>query len=84
MNFDKELERKTAEAEACIRRYLPPKEGFSGRLAQAMNYAMLAGGKRLRPLFLQESYRMLGGHGKSGGTFYGGSGNDPHPFPHPR
>lgn len=63
MNFDKELERKTAEAEACIRRYLPPTEGFSGRLAQAMNYAMLAGGKRLRPLFLQESYRMLGGTG---------------------
>lgn len=28
-----------------------------------MNYAMLAGGKRLRPLFLQESYRMLGGTG---------------------
>ena len=63
MNFDKELERKTAEAEACIRRYLPQEEGFSGRLAQAMNYAMLAGGKRLRPLFLQESYRMLGGTG---------------------
>ena len=55
--------RKTAEAEACIRRYLPQEEGFSGRLAQAMNYAMLAGGKRLRPLFLQESYRMFGGTG---------------------
>lgn len=63
MNFEKELEQKTAAAEACIRRYLPAEEGFAGRLAQAMNYAMLAGGKRLRPLFLQESYRMFGGAG---------------------
>ena len=63
MNFEKELEQRTAEAEACIRRYLPQEEGFAGRLAQAMNYAMMAGGKRLRPLFLQESYRMFGGMG---------------------
>lgn len=63
MNFEKELEQKIAAAEACIRRYLPAEEGFAGRLAQAMNYAMLAGGKRLRPLLLWESYKMSGGEG---------------------
>lgn len=65
MNFEKELEQKITAAENCIRRYLPGEEGFAGKLAQTMNYAMLAGGKRLRPLLLRESYEMFGGRGKS-------------------
>ncbi len=63
MNFEKELEQKIADVENSIRRYLPGEGGFSGKLAQTMNYAMLAGGKRLRPLLLQESYEMFGGMG---------------------
>ena len=61
MNFKEELNLKTQEIEQLIRRYLPKEEGFTSTLARAMNYSMLAGGKRLRPLMMQEVYRMFGG-----------------------
>ncbi len=61
MNFEEILEEKIEEANWRIRKYLPREDGFAGKLAQAMNYAMGSGGKRLRPLILQESYAMFGG-----------------------
>ena len=64
MNFQEELTKKTEEIEAVIREYLPAEEGFSRTMAQAMNYSMLAGGKRLRPMLMQETFRMFGGNGK--------------------
>lgn len=64
MNFQKELTKKTEEIEAVIREYLPAEEGFSRTMAQAMNYSMLAGGKRLRPMLMQETFRLFGGSGK--------------------
>lgn len=33
-------------------------------MLQAMNYSMQAGGKRLRPLLMQETYRLFGGTGR--------------------
>ena len=64
MNFQEELTKKTKEIEAVIREYLPVEEGFSRTMAQAMNYSMLAGGKRLRPMLMQETFRLFGGCGK--------------------
>ena len=64
MNFQEELTKKTKEIEAVIREYLPAEEGFSRTMAQAMNYSMLAGGKRLRPMLMQETFRLFGGCGK--------------------
>lgn len=64
MNFQEELTKKTEEIEAVIREYLPAEEGFSRTMAQAMNYSMLAGGKRLRPMLMQETFRLFGGGGK--------------------
>ncbi len=64
MNFQEELTKKTKEIEAVIREYLPAEEGFSRTMAQAMNYSMLAGGKRLRPMLMQETFRLFGGSGK--------------------
>ena len=49
-------------AEKIIRKYLPQESGFSKNMAEAVNYSMLAGGKRLRPVFMYETYRMLGGN----------------------
>lgn len=63
MNFKEELEVKTENAEKIIYRYLPKEEGFAKNLAEAMNYSMRAGGKRLRPLFMQETFRLFGGEG---------------------
>ena len=64
MNFQEELTKKTKEIEAVIREYLPAEEGLSRTMAQAMNYSMLAGGKRLRPMLMQETFRLFGGSGK--------------------
>jgi geranylgeranyl diphosphate synthase type II len=61
VNFEEELKIKAAEAEAVISRYLPKAEGFQKHIAEAMNYSMTAGGKRLRPVMMAESYRMFGG-----------------------
>lgn len=47
-----------------IYRYLPREEGYQKLLLEAMNYSMTAGGKRLRPLLMQETYRLFGGNGK--------------------
>ena len=64
MNFQDELTKRTDEIEKGIREFLPKEEGFGKSMAQAMNYSMLAGGKRLRPLLMQETYRLFGGKEK--------------------
>lgn len=64
MNFKEELQNKTQEAEKLILRYLPREEGFARNLAAAMNYSMKAGGKRLRPILMKETYAMFGGRGQ--------------------
>ena len=64
MNFQDELTKRTDEIEKGIREFLPKEEGFAKSMAQAMNYSMLAGGKRLRPLLMQETYRLFGGKEK--------------------
>ena len=61
LSFRDELQRRTDETEEIILRFLPKGDRFSGRLTDAMNYSMTAGGKRIRPLLLREAYRMLGG-----------------------
>lgn len=64
MNFREELDIRTRNAEKIIYKYLPKEEGFAKNLAGAMNYSMQAGGKRLRPLFMQETFALFGGEGQ--------------------
>lgn len=63
-NFKKKLKESRDYAEQVIHSYLPKEEGFAAQLAEAMNYSMMAGGKRLRPILMYETYRMFGGKGK--------------------
>lgn len=65
MNFKDELKKRTVEIESVIREYLPEEKGFAQTMAKAMNYSMLAGGKRLRPMLMQETYRLFGGKEKT-------------------
>lgn len=58
------LKQYTKEVEQVIECYLPKREGLLVSLTDAMNYSMRAGGKRLRPLFMRETYRMFGGCGQ--------------------
>lgn len=47
--------------EDVLKKYLPEKEGYQKIIFEAMEYALMAGGKRLRPMFMCEVYRMFGG-----------------------
>lgn len=61
MNFKEELESRTENVNNVIKTYLPKEEGYQKTVMEAMNYSFLAGGKRLRPLIMQEVYLIYGG-----------------------
>ena len=67
MSSREQLEQYTGEVEAVIERYLPRKAGYQRTVLEAMNYSMKAGGKRLRPLFMREVYRLFAGGPEGGG-----------------
>lgn len=62
MSFKETLVTKKKQIEEMMEAYLPKEEGFAKELAQAMNYSMQAGGKRIRPMLMIETYRMFGGN----------------------
>ena len=64
MNPEERLSQYTREVEEVIRAFLPPEKGYHKTVMEAMNYSMKAGGKRLRPLFMREVYRLFAGSGK--------------------
>ena len=45
-----EIQTRVDEIEQIIKRYLPEEEGWQKTIMEAMNYSILAGGKRLRPM----------------------------------
>ena len=61
MNFNEEYEKRLTEIESVLTRYLPEKEGYQKIIMEAMEYSLLAGGKRLRPMLMLESFRLFGG-----------------------
>ena len=61
MDRKEEIALHTKEVEEIITKYLPKEEGFQKTVISAMNYSFLAGGKRLRPMLMLETYRMFGG-----------------------
>lgn len=64
MEFNQEIAKRTEEIEGIIRSCLPKEEGYQKTVMEAMNYSVLAGGKRLRPMLMQETYRLFGGKSK--------------------
>lgn len=62
-NFQQELETRVKKTEEIICKFLPREEGFQKIVLEAMNYSILAGGKRLRPMLMQETYKLFGGRG---------------------
>ena len=61
MDMPKELEERIGEIELVLKRYLPKEEGHQKTVLEAMNYSLLAGGKRLRPMLMRETYRLFSG-----------------------
>ena len=64
MSFKEDLQKKTKEIEELLGQYLPEEKGFQKTVLEAMKYSVTAGGKRLRPMLMQETYRMFGGSGR--------------------
>ena len=56
--FNNELNKRVEYIENVISGYLPKEEGNASVLYEAMNYSVLAGGKRLRPMLVLEAFRM--------------------------
>lgn len=63
MDFESQLKSLVKETEDIIYQFKPAEEGFAKTLYEAMNYSFTAGGKRLRPLIMHETFRAFGGEG---------------------
>lgn len=63
MNFKDEMKQKVAQIEIILDEYLPAQEGLQKTVLTAMNTTVKAGGKRLRPMLINETYQMFGGKG---------------------
>lgn len=50
--------------DSVIKGYLPAGEEPQNKIYEAMNYSILAGGKRLRPMFMLAAFEMFGGSEK--------------------
>ncbi len=61
MSWRNENQKRIDEIEKIITSYLPAEEGWQKRVIEAMNYSILAGGKRVRPILMLETYRLFGG-----------------------
>ncbi len=61
MDIRSEIAARAERIEAVIAGYLPKEEGYQKTVVEAMNYSVKAGGKRLRPMLMWETYRMFGG-----------------------
>ncbi len=63
MNFNESLTIKVENIEKTMKKYLPKEEGYQRTVLEAMNYSVLAGGKRLRPMLIREVFEAYGGTG---------------------
>ena len=64
MNFKETLNEKTVRIEEILAKFLPEEQGYQKTVIEAMNYSILAGGKRLRPMLMEETWEMFGGTGE--------------------
>lgn len=64
MNFKEEYQNRIRSIENILKKYLPCQEGYQKIIMEAMEYSLMAGGKRLRPMLMKESYALFGGEGE--------------------
>ena len=69
MNIKSEINQRASEIDKIITNYLPKEEDYQKTIMEAMNYSVLAGGKRLRPMLMLETYRLFGGTSEVIGPF---------------
>lgn len=59
--FMEELQQKVEHINDVLEKFLLAEEGQQRIIFEAMNYSVRAGGKRLRPILMEETYHMFGG-----------------------
>ena len=59
MDIREELEARAKHVEEILKGYLPLEIGTQKTIFEAMNYSLLAGGKRIRPILMEASYKMF-------------------------
>ena len=59
--FMEELQQKVEHINNVLEKFLPAEEGQQRIIFESMNYSVRAGGKRLRPILMEETYHMFGG-----------------------
>lgn len=59
--FNEQMKSKVQDIEQKIQKFLPAEEGYQKTIFEAMNYSVLAGGKRLRPMLMAETFELFGG-----------------------
>ena len=64
-DFSEMQKLKVEEIEKILQQYLPKQQGYQKLIMEAMTYSLLAGGKRLRPMLMQETYRLFDGDSKA-------------------
>ncbi|MBO5082396.1 MAG: polyprenyl synthetase family protein [Lachnospiraceae bacterium] len=65
-NWNEEMKLHVDEIEEILAEFLPEQKGvYYERVIDAMRYSFYAGGKRLRPMMMLESFRMFGGKDES-------------------
>ncbi|MBQ7148913.1 MAG: polyprenyl synthetase family protein [Pseudobutyrivibrio sp.] len=63
MDLKNELSLRVEAAEDVVCRFLPDVEGMQSVIFDAMQYGVTAGGKRLRPILMNETFQLFGGEG---------------------
>ena len=64
MDIKAEISKRCDEINSVLQRYLPKEEGYQKTVLEAMNYSINVGGKRIRPILMQETYALFGGQDK--------------------
>ena len=62
--FKQEQEKNILYIEDVLKNYLPKNPSFQKTIYDAMEYSVMAGGKRLRPMMMYQAYKMFGGEDK--------------------
>ena len=62
--FKQEQEENISYIEDVLKNYLPKNPSYQKTIYDAMEYSVMAGGKRLRPMMMYQTYKMFGGEDK--------------------
>ena len=64
MDISLEISQRAKHIQDVLDKYMPPVEGYQRTIFDAMNYSVKAGGKRIRPMLMEATYKMFGGDDK--------------------